>query len=132
MGGRWTSSGRRAVYTAGSLALATLEIIVHLETTETLPAYSVFELAIPEKLVASLRPGSLPRRWRDDPSPAALRALGDGWLESGKSAVLRVPSAVIGVEFNYLLNPAHPDFSRVTIGPRLPYELDRRLVRAPR
>jgi RES domain-containing protein len=127
-GGRWTSIGRRAIYTAGSLALATLEIVVHLDSTETLPAYSVFKLSIPEQLITNIEIGSLPGRWRDYPSPAVLRALGDAWLDAGESAVLRVPSAVIGVEFNYLLNPAHPDFARVRIGPRLPYGIDRRLV----
>ncbi|MGH7614190.1 MAG: RES family NAD+ phosphorylase [Gemmatimonadales bacterium] len=131
-GGRWTSVGRSAVYTSGTVALATLELLVHLDSAAPLAAYVLFAVAIPEQTVSVLDPISLPRNWRASPAPAALRALGDRWLEESRSAVLRVPSAVVGavgVEFNYLLNPAHPDFHRITIGPEQAYDLDERLDR---
>jgi RES domain-containing protein len=127
-GGRWTSVGRRAVYAAGTLALATLEIVVHIDSSATLPAYSVFQMAIPDDLVENVEVDSLPDDWREYPSPAALRALGDAWLDAARSPALKVPSAVVPVEFNYLLNPAHPEFPQVVIGPQLPYEIDTRLI----
>jgi RES domain-containing protein len=89
-------------------------------------------VTIPEETISVVDPVSLPRDWRASPAPAALRALGDRWLEEGRSAVLRIPSAVVGavgVEFNYLLNPAHPDFRLITIGPEQAYDVDERLNR---
>lgn len=126
-GGRWTSVGRPAVYTSSTVALATLELLVHLDATKPLAAYSLFEIGIPEALVVRLDLAALPETWRDFPAPPELRALGDRWRDARNAAVLEVPSAVTAVELNYLLNPEHPDFRRITIGPRNPYEIDPRL-----
>jgi RES domain-containing protein len=126
-GGRWTSPHRRAVYTSSTLALATLELVVHLEQTRLLAAYSVFDLAIPDELVAEVDVASLPKDWREYPPPATVRIIGDGWLDAANTAVLKAPSAVVGREFNYLLNPAHEDFRRIAISPAQPYSMDERL-----
>jgi len=131
-GGRWTSVGRSAVYTSSTVALATLELLVHLDSAAPLAAYVLFAVAIPEETVSVIDQVTLPKYWRASPAPAALRALGDRWLEEGRSAVLQVPSAVVGavgVEFNYLLNPAHADFPLITIGRKQPYDLDDRFGR---
>jgi RES domain-containing protein len=107
-------------------------MLVHLDSVAPLAAYVLFAVAIPEETVSVVDPVTLPRDWPAAPAPAALRALGDRWLEEGRSAVLQVPSAVVGavgVELNYLLNPAHADFHRITIGPERPYDLDERLER---
>lgn len=126
-GGRWTSIGRSAVYTSSTVALATLELVVHLDTTALLPAYALFEVGIPEDLVAEV-PGALPPTWRDFPASTELRAMGDAWLNEVTSAALRVPSAIVPVEFNFLLNPEHPDFQLITIGQPQPYDIDSRLL----
>jgi RES domain-containing protein len=131
-GGRWTSVGRSAVYTSSTVALATLEMLVHLDSAAPLAAYVLFAVAIPEETISVVDPVTLPGDWRASPASAALRALGDRWLGEGRSAVLQVPSAVVGavgVEFNYLLSPAHADFHLITIGPEQPYDLDERLER---
>lgn len=70
---------------------------------------------------------TLPGDWRSSPPPFELRRIGDGWIGSHRSCVLRVPSAVIPHEWNYLLNPAHPDFSSIDIGEPIPFETDARL-----
>lgn len=69
----------------------------------------------------------LPRRWRRFPAPASLQALGDAWLGAGETAVLAVPSAVIPIEKNYLLNPAHPEMKSIQIGPPQRFRFDLRL-----
>ena len=70
----------------------------------------------------------LPARWqRYDPPVEALRTLGDAWIARGKTAVLVVPSAIVTVENNYLLNPLHPDIGRVKIGKATPVLFDLRL-----
>ncbi len=126
-GGRWTSAGRRVVYTSSTIALATLELVAHLDSTSPLHAYSLFELKIPAELVGSSDLAGLPADWMDYPGPPALAAIGDAWLDAGTFAVLRVPSALVGVEYNYLLNPVHPDFPSIRIGPEQSYRLDPRL-----
>ncbi len=127
-GGRWTSVGRPAVYTSSTVALATLELLVHLDSSKPLSAYSLFEIGIPEALVVGIDVAALPDTWRDFPAPPELRAIGDAWLDGREAAVLQVLSAVTAVELNYLLNPEHLDFRRITIGPRQPHEIDPRLA----
>jgi RES domain-containing protein len=126
-GGRWTSPGRRAVYTSATVALATLEMLAHLDSTEVLTAYALFEISFADDLVERLDPKRLPAAWEAYPAPASLMALGDAWLDAGRLPILRVPSAIVGVEFNFVLNPVHPKFRRISIGPMRPYRVDRRL-----
>lgn len=126
-GGRWNSKGVPVIYAAGSQALAVLELLVHLESSDLLKHYGLIPVTFDEALVEALDPRSLPANGRRRPTPAAVRALGDAWVASGRSAVLRVPSAVVPGEHNYLINPLHDDFARLTIGTPQPYRFDRRL-----
>jgi RES domain-containing protein len=66
----------------------------------------------------------LPRGWRRFPAPATLQRFGDAWLQSGEMAVLAVPSAVIPIEKNYLLNPSHPEMKSIQIGAPQRCQLD--------
>jgi len=128
-GGRWNSPGHLVVYAAESRALALVEILVHLESAEVLSRYVVFQVEIDEPYIADLAPRSLPENWRAEPAPKRLQTLGDDWIESGKSAVLRVPSVTISGEFNYLLNPLHPDFSKLRIHGPEKFSIDKRLAK---
>ena len=125
--GRWHTKGLSVVYTAGSIALATLEMLVHLESERHIPSYVVIGCSFQEALVEVVDREHLPRNWRDLPAPSELQLIGSAWLRSRTSAVLEVPSAVINAESNYLLNPAHPDFQSIEIGLPQPFELDPRL-----
>jgi len=128
-GGRWNSPGVAIVYTAGSQALAALEMVVHLDSSELLRNYVVFEVAIDESLVVKLEPSQLPRNWRADPPPRKVREIGDAWARAGTSAVLQVPSATLPAEHNFLLNPRHQDFPRLVIGKPSSFRFDIRLAR---
>lgn len=119
-GGRWTSVGRRVVYTSSTIALATLEVVAHLDSTRSLPAYSFFEIGIPEQIIQFIDSRALPPNWMEYPAPSELTNIGDPWLDQEEFAVLKVRSAIVEVEFNYLLNPLHRDFQLITIGPELP------------
>lgn len=125
-GGRWNSVGTAVVYTSGTLSLALVETLVHLPSG-VLPAYSAQPVEFDEAMLAVLTVADLPADWRADPPPASTRAVGDGWALAKGSAVLRVPSVFVPLESNYVFNPRHPDFSRVTIGPPLPFPFDPRL-----
>jgi RES domain-containing protein len=127
-GGRWNSPGVPMVYTAGSVSLATLELLVHLDTTSVLPSYSICPVDFDDSLVESLDRASLPSDWRQSPSPTSLQLIGDDWISRGSSVVLRVPSAVVEDENNYLINPAHKDFKKLVIGGMKPFRMDRRLI----
>ena len=129
-GGRWNSPGRPMVYTSESRALALAEILVHLESSGPLSRYVAFRVEIDDGFAADVLSGDLPRNWRADPAPKRLQAIGDDWLASQTSAVLRVPSAVVAGEFNYLLNPFHPDFAKLQISGPEKFSIDKRLQSA--
>lgn len=125
--GRWNSYGRRVVYASASRALAILETLVHLD----LPIrhhYALVQFTFAESLLRPLTLNSLPPDWRADPPSRSSQRLGDLWLTTQRSAILAVPSAVIPAEVNYLLNPAHPDFTKIAIGKPEAFTLDPRLL----
>ena len=128
-GGRWNSPGTPMVYVAGSTSLAMLEMLVHLQARELLTRYALFEISFDEALIKPIDRKGLPRNWRKSPSPSVLQEVGDEWVARLESAVLKVPSAVVPTEWNYLLNPLHPEFGRIAIGPKKAVRFDSRLVR---
>lgn len=130
-GGRWNNPGTAIVYTAGSTSLAILEMLVHLQSHDLMRNYVTFEVSFDETLMKTIEPATLPKAWRRSPSPAKVRQLGDDWVASTGSAVLRLPSVIVPTEWNYLLNPAHPDFVKITIGPKQQIKFDPRLIKTP-
>ena len=130
-GGRWNTRGTRMIYTAGSLALAALEMLVHLDDDELLFAYSFVAATIPPALILPVKDfRSLPKNWNTFPPPIALQRIGDDWIRSLASAVLEVPTAIVPLEQNYLLNPAHPDFAQIKLGKPSRFRFDQRLLKA--
>lgn len=128
-GGRWNRLGQSVIYTAQSRSLALLEMLVQ---DDPLRAHYVL---IPAHLQANmsihtLLPADLPPDWRTPSVRAALQSIGAQWLRELRSAVLVVPSAVVPAESNFLINPLHPDFQRITLGPPEPLETDKRLLRS--
>lgn len=127
-GGRWNSVGVRMVYTAGSVSLAVLEMLVHLESSDVLPSYSLCAVHFDERVLTRLDRSRLSDNWRDSPAPPELLLIGDAWIAARSSAVLEVPSAVVESESNYLMNPEHPDFASLVIDPPRPFTFDPRLL----
>lgn len=127
-GGRFNSPGRPVVYTSESLALAELEILVHLPTSHLLASYVAFRVRLPDETVEALDRATLPSNWRASPVPRSVQAVGDAWLHSGSSLALRVPSAVVPAEDNVLINPEHARFEEVTIEGPLDPDIDDRLT----
>jgi RES domain-containing protein len=126
--GRWTTKGRRVVYTAETLSLAALEFLVHVDKTMLPPDLVQIEIDLPDRVaVAALEPSAIPSHWRTYPAPHALQRLGDAWLAEGSTAVLRVPSALIPEEHNVLLNPEHRDARKITVIAQREFEYDARL-----
>jgi len=128
-GGRWNSPGRRVVYLGGNPSICALELLVNTGEPEDL--YRIPYVIIPVDFDVALlsRPASLPPDWKSYPPPPSCAALGDRWLAEGGTPILEVPSAVISIERNYILNPLHQDFDRVQIGPAEKFEFDSRQVK---
>jgi RES domain-containing protein len=126
-GGRWNSPGTAMIYTAQSQSLAVLEMLVHLDSPDLLRKYVLFQVSIDPSHVLDLSFATLPRNWRADPVPARVREIGDDWVARSASAVLRVPSALVPGESNFLLNPRHSDFGKLRIGKPIPFQYDPRL-----
>ncbi|MBI1390761.1 MAG: RES domain-containing protein [bacterium] len=130
-GGRWNSPGVRMVYTSGSIALATLEMLVHLEDERTLAElYDVIPVQFDEALCHTIDLSALSVGWNLPVVNPLTQLLGDEWIQRGESAILRVPSVVTPAEspeWNYLLNPLHPDFARIGIGASVVLSIDPRL-----
>jgi RES domain-containing protein len=127
--GRWHHAGTPVVYCSESRALAALEQLVHLHRNRLPPNFICFGVEVPEHLeIREIQTQELPAEWRLQPGPQELRDLGSHWAEQAETAVLRVPSAVVPGEHNFLLNPRHPDFALLTVGDPEPFEFDVRLL----
>lgn len=127
-GGRWNSEGFAVVYAAESLSLALFEIIVHLEFKAALKLYKAIPVNYPETIVEILDPSTLPEGWNTPhPHPSTLLT-GNHWIRQGSSAILQVPSAIVPIESNLLINPVHPDFQALEIGDPIDLPLDPRVL----
>jgi RES domain-containing protein len=127
-GGRWNRKGVSLVYTAGTQSLAMLEMLVQDEPLRA--RYVMIEARIPKGMTLDrIKVEDLPSDWRDIAGREKLQAIGTAWARKRSAAVLAVPSAVIPVETNYLLNPLHADFRRIGIGKPQKFETDLRLIK---
>ena len=127
-GGRWNSQGIKMIYTAESNALAILEILVHLNDSRLLSNYLIGAIHFDESQVTAVNTAALPRNWQASPPPTELQLLGDEWARSGTSIILRVPSAIVPTESNYLINPDHATYPTLKIEQPRPFYLDPRLI----
>jgi RES domain-containing protein len=127
-GGRWNSPGVAVVYFAESISLAVLEILVHLEVAQLLEAYSLVRIDFDPSAVRTLPAAALPASWADFPAPEEVRAIGDSWVESAETLLLRVPSAIVPLEHLFVLNPDHPARQHLAVAPPVPFRLDPRFL----
>jgi RES domain-containing protein len=127
-GGRWNQKGTAVVYCSESVSLAQLEVLVRTQQAKDLALYVLIEARVPEELIETLPHVDLPDDWNALPESNSTRELGTKWAAEKRSAVLGVPSVVIPSEFNFLLNPEHPNFSKIEIGIPKPVGWDPRLL----
>ncbi len=122
-GARWNSPGLAAIYTSTHLSLAALECFVHVDF-ENLPESLVWlRVEIPEGLATETYPG------KTAPEESKARAFGNDWLKAKRTLALFVPSAVISIEQNVVLNPNHPAASKIKIAVKKPFNFDARLFK---
>jgi len=127
-GGRWNSKGVAILYTSDSRALCTAEIAVHTPLGNIPEDYEVTLIKIPENtIIPELEISELPEDWKSIPHSHSTQEIGDQFVDEGKFVALKVPSAVVQGEFNYLINPDHSDFRTITIEKTEPFSFDARL-----
>ncbi|MEN8249224.1 MAG: RES family NAD+ phosphorylase [Bacteroidota bacterium] len=130
-GGRWNPKGLNLVYTSGSIALASLEFMVHnyhlLKTTTVCLA----KIKIASNTQVTAYPlKNLPADWNGPLGNQGItQSVGKEFYLKGKEYVLKVPSAIIPGEFNYLLNPQHQEHKQTEVVNVInPFVFDQRLI----
>jgi RES domain-containing protein len=127
VGGRWNNKGTPIIYTSESRALCMLEVAVHIPFGYLPKDHSIITLDIPETSMHILSQKDLSPGWNTYPPPAFTKTIGDDFIRNGIFLTLKIPSAMVPDEHNYLLNPNHQDFNRVKILSIEPFVFDSRL-----
>jgi RES domain-containing protein len=129
-GARWNSPGIELIYTAANRSLAMAEVAVHI-TLATIPDdYVMTTIFVHDDINIDQVPESnLPPDWNVWPHSVATQVIGDHFIAENKCALLRVPSSVTKGDFNFLLNPFHPDFRRIQVVDSAKFPFDRRIFK---
>ena len=129
-GGRWNSKGTNMLYTASNRSLATVEYLVHLPIALIPRDIYIVEILIPDNIqITELTIKDLPSNWSHYPAPFSLAVIGDKWVNSNQSLLLKVPSSVVKGEYNILINPKHELFNKIKVNHFEPYNFDQRLLK---
>ena len=127
-GGRWNSRGHRAVYASSTLSLALLEILVHLDPAAQVPKLVALSVRVPLTDIKTFKPPTAQVDAMSFPwDLRQTREYGDHWRQTARSPALRVPSSIVPIESNFLINPQHPGFKKYTISAPQPFLIDQRL-----
>ena len=129
-GNRWNSKGTEIIYTAESRALAMAEVAVHL-TLATLPSdYVMIEIEIPDNIIIKeIILKELDEDCNNHPPNINTQKIGDEFIDSIKECLLKVPSAVVQADSNYLINPYHTDFKKIKIIEITDFPFDKRIFK---
>ena len=128
-GGRWNGKGTPALYTAASRALAVLEVAVHVPFGILPTNYRMITIEVPHESMEVFAVADLPSDWNRNPFAPSTQYLGDDFLNAKKSLLLQVPSTTVAGDFNYIINPNHPDFEKLKVLKIEPFEFDSRLFK---
>jgi RES domain-containing protein len=112
--GRWNSAGKKVVYCAESIALAFLENMVRRQGVGFNHDFKTMLIDIADDVkITVIQASGLKPGWRDFRDYSCCQPLGDRWYDEGKTAVLKVPSAVLPEANNYVLNAEHADYKKI-------------------
>ncbi len=111
---RWNMKGQQVIYTGSSRSLSSLELVVHRGAIQPTTSYKMMVISIADEdyLIKQVQLKDLPSNWRTLGGYSALQTIGYTWYNNRESLVLKVPSAIIVYEYNYVINTEHPDFRR--------------------
>ncbi len=127
-GGRWNSKGNAVIYTSNNCALSLLEKYVHLPSGIMPKDFVMISIHIPNEVSRKkIDIKTLPPDWQNTGEIKKTKMIGDNFVARNSACILQVPSAIVPGEFNYLINPDHPDFSKIKIVERFTFPFDDRL-----
>lgn len=126
-GGRWNSRGFPVVYTSFTISLSLLELLVYAASYEEIKNNALMRLELPKDAEQSVTEIKVKKEWQKD--IAYSRFIGDSFLASKKTLLMKVPSAIIPEEYNILINPLHPDSKKIKIVSANPFHFDNRLFK---
>ena len=111
---RCNTKGQQVIYTGSSRSLSSLELVVHRGSIQPTTTYTVMVISIADDdyLIKQVQVNDLPSTWRTLAGYSALQMIGSAWYNSQETLVLKVPSAIVVYEYNYIINTEHPEFSR--------------------
>lgn len=129
-GARWNSKGTEIIYTAQSRALAMAEVAVHLSVA-TLPSdFVMLTIHIPDTMtISEIKVLDLQSDWNVFPSSFQTAGIGDRFIQQNDFAILKVPSAVVKGDYNFLIHPLHPDFKQIKIIEQVDFPFDKRIFK---
>ncbi|MFA0962751.1 RES family NAD+ phosphorylase [Roseivirga sp. BDSF3-8] len=109
---RWNKRGEFVIYTGGSRSLSTLELVVHRNAVRPDIPYRLMIISVPDAdtYLKTLPTTDLPANWRKFEAYSRLQEIGSRWYASRESLILKVPSAIIPSEHNYIINTKHEAF----------------------
>lgn len=114
--GRWNAEGKKVIYTAASVALAFLENMIRRQGVGFNSDFKTMIIEIPSDLkFETIKAETLPRGWREFTDYSKCQHLGNEWFDRGENPVLKVPSAVLSEEFNYVISATHADFKKIKL-----------------
>ena len=129
-GARWNSKGTEIIYCAQNRALALAEVLVHLSLAALPSDFVMLTIEIPDAiLIETLDLTNLNIGWNTFPCTFETPLLGDDFIKRNETCVLKVPSAVVKGDFNFLINPYHIDFYKVKITEQNDFPFDERIFK---
>lgn len=127
VGGRWNKVGTRAVYCSENISLALLEYYIHSENIANLPKEIVVaKIEFPDEFVVQ-ELEQLPERWNQYPYSSKTTKLFTNLVKSNNFFALKVPSTIVGLESNFILNPLFKEFGKVEVVEFIKLPIDERL-----
>lgn len=127
-GGRWNSKGVDMLYTSESIALCAVEIAVHMPLGIVPADYYLIKIQLPDEVAMKEHPlENLPADWNSFPHASMTQEIGDTFVMENEYLIMKVPSATVQGTFNYLINPRHKNFAKVTLIDAVPFAFDKRL-----
>ena len=134
-GGRWNHIGTAIVYASDSLALAAMELFIHVQRPDKFrPLQSIklfsIEIKVPKSVKCEeLKFDEIPESWKEIPASDETKDIGSLWVRECKTLLLKVPTVVVPSGYNYLINPLHKDFNKLNFSGPKEFVFDRRLWR---
>jgi len=129
-GNRWNKEKQYVIYASSSRALAALELVAHRSAIMEGLVYNtvVIEASVTKNSIPSVDQDTLPEKWQQLENYHVTQNIGAEWYDNQKSLILRVPSALVNEEFNYIINTLHPDFTKIKIAGLEDFIWDKRLL----